>query len=43
MLKKLISTLALSLCLGGVARADTDIKFTLGWKTQGSDAPFLLA
>ena len=43
MLKKLISTLALGLCLGGVARADTDIKFTLGWKTQGSDAPFLLA
>jgi NitT/TauT family transport system substrate-binding protein len=21
----------------------TDIKFTLGWKTQGSDAPFLVA
>lgn len=21
----------------------TDIRFTLGWKTQGSDAPFLLA
>ncbi len=45
MLKKLISTLALSLCLclGGTAMAQTDIKFTLGWKTQGSDAPFLLA
>lgn len=43
MLKKLISTLALSLCLGGAALADTNIKFTLGWKTQGSDAPFLLA
>lgn len=43
MLKKLISTLALSLCLGSSAIAQTDIKFTLGWKTQGSDAPFLLA
>ncbi len=21
----------------------TDIRFTLGWKTQGSDAPFLMA
>lgn len=43
MLKKLLSTLTISLCLGGTALADTDIKFTLGWKTQGSDAPFLLA
>jgi NitT/TauT family transport system substrate-binding protein len=25
------------------AYADTNIRFTLGWKTQGSDAPFLLA
>ncbi len=25
------------------AWAQTDIRFTLGWKTQGSDAPFLLA
>ncbi len=32
--------------LAGVAPAFaelTDIRFTLGWKTQGSDAPFLLA
>ncbi|WP_227270124.1 ABC transporter substrate-binding protein [Roseobacter weihaiensis] len=36
---------ALSLLLGAVpALAEmTDIRFTLGWKTQGSDAPFLLA
>ena len=36
---------ALSLLAGAVpAFADmTDIRFTLGWKTQGSDAPFLLA
>jgi NitT/TauT family transport system substrate-binding protein len=26
-----------------VAAQSTDIRFTLGWKTQGSDAPFLLA
>ena len=25
------------------AHAQTEIRFTLGWKTQGSDAPFLLA
>ncbi|PNR00687.1 hypothetical protein C1S70_00810 [Azospirillum argentinense] len=48
MLKKLLSTLALGLCLSGPglsgpALAETNIKFTLGWKTQGSDAPFLLA
>ena len=36
---------ALSLMVGVVpAFAEmTDIRFTLGWKTQGSDAPFLLA
>lgn len=36
---------ALTLMVGTVpALADmTDIRFTLGWKTQGSDAPFLLA
>ncbi|TWA67366.1 NitT/TauT family transport system substrate-binding protein [Azospirillum brasilense] len=48
MLKTLLSTLALGLCLSGPglsgpALAETNIKFTLGWKTQGSDAPFLLA
>lgn len=36
---------ALSILAGAVpAFAEmTDIRFTLGWKTQGSDAPFLLA
>lgn len=37
---------ALALSLGAAAPAlaqDTPIRFTLGWKTQGSDAPFLLA
>jgi NitT/TauT family transport system substrate-binding protein len=36
---------ALALLAGaGPALAEmTDIRFTLGWKTQGSDAPFLLA
>jgi NitT/TauT family transport system substrate-binding protein len=32
--------------LAGISPAmaqTTDIKFTLGWKTQGSDAPFLVA
>lgn len=43
MLKTLFSTLALGLCLSGTALAETNIKLTLGWKTQGSDAPFLLA
>ncbi|WP_018260133.1 ABC transporter substrate-binding protein [Methylobacterium sp. WSM2598] len=34
----------LVLCLAaGTALADTTIKFTLGWKTQGSDAAFFLA
>lgn len=36
---------AVGIMLGAVpAFAEmTDIKFTLGWKTQGSDAPFLVA
>lgn len=35
---------ALALVAGlSPAWAQTDIRFTLGWKTQGSDAPFLLA
>ena len=29
--------------LGPALAETTDIKFTLGWKTQGSDAPFLVA
>ncbi|MDZ7875583.1 MAG: ABC transporter substrate-binding protein [Rhizobium sp.] len=43
MLKTFLSTVALGLCLNSAALADTAIKFTLGWKTQGSDAAFLLA
>ncbi|MCW0233029.1 MAG: ABC transporter substrate-binding protein [Ferrovibrio sp.] len=31
------------LIAGSAMAQDTNIKFTLGWKTQGSDAPFLLA
>ncbi|MCO4319056.1 ABC transporter substrate-binding protein [Phyllobacterium sp. 21LDTY02-6] len=43
MLKTLFSILALGFFLCGSALAETSIKLTLGWKTQGSDAPFLLA
>ena len=43
MFKTLLTTAALGLSLTGQALADTDIRFTLGWKTQGSDAPILLA
>jgi len=42
MLKTLLATAA-TLTLTGPALAETDIRFTLGWKTQGSDAPILLA
>lgn len=38
-----LSALVLTLLISGTARADTDIRFTLGWKTQGSDAAMLLA
>lgn len=31
------------LVAGSAMAQDTNIKFTLGWKTQGSDAPYLLA
>ncbi|WP_407638264.1 ABC transporter substrate-binding protein [Aureimonas frigidaquae] len=38
-----LSALSLTLLISGTALADTDIRFTLGWKTQGSDAAMLLA
>lgn len=41
-MKTLLATVA-TLTMGTAAMADTDIRFTLGWKTQGSDAPFLMA
>lgn len=44
MLKTLAATLLASFALAGSALAqETTIKFTLGWKTQGSDAAFLVA
>ena len=35
--------LGLTLFAGSAAAEDTTIKFTLGWKTQGSDAAFFYA
>ncbi|SMO80414.1 ABC transporter substrate-binding protein [Paracoccus laeviglucosivorans] len=43
MFQRLAASIALGLALTGTAMAETDIRFTLGWKTQGSDAPMLLA
>ncbi|MDB5654909.1 MAG: hypothetical protein JWQ94_2522 [Tardiphaga sp.] len=44
MLKRLSALLVGSVLLSGTAYAeDTTIKFTLGWKTQGSDAAFFYA
>ncbi|MTH65658.1 ABC transporter substrate-binding protein [Paracoccus shanxieyensis] len=43
MFQRLAASIALGLALTGTALAETDIRFTLGWKTQGSDAPMLLA
>ena len=44
MLKRLIVSALASLLLAGSAVAEeTTIKFTLGWKTQGSDAAFFYA
>jgi NitT/TauT family transport system substrate-binding protein len=43
MLMKTLLATAATLTIGTAAFADTDIRFTLGWKTQGSDAPFLMA
>ena len=44
MLKRLSAVLVGTVLLGGSAAAqETTIKFTLGWKTQGSDAAFFYA
>ncbi len=44
MLKIFAATLVANLFLAGAALAqETTIKFTLGWKTQGSDAAFFVA
>jgi NitT/TauT family transport system substrate-binding protein len=44
MMKTLTAALALGAFLSTAASAQTtDIRFTLGWKTQGSDAAFFLA
>lgn len=42
MLKSLLAAASL-IAMAAPALAQTDIRFTLGWKTQGSDAPILLA
>jgi NitT/TauT family transport system substrate-binding protein len=42
--KTIAGTLATTLLLAGAAQAQgTTVKFTLGWKTQGSDAAFFVA
>jgi NitT/TauT family transport system substrate-binding protein len=44
MLKRLAATAIAGLSLMGAASAqETTVKFTLGWKTQGSDAAFFVA
>ncbi|WP_207461609.1 ABC transporter substrate-binding protein [Azospirillum sp. SYSU D00513] len=44
MLKRLTATLVAGLLFAGAAKAEeTTIRFTLGWKTQGSDAAFFYA
>jgi NitT/TauT family transport system substrate-binding protein len=44
MLARIAATIAVALSLAGPAAAqETTIKFTLGWKTQGSDAAFFYA
>ncbi|WP_249975832.1 ABC transporter substrate-binding protein [Vreelandella olivaria] len=43
MRKAILTPLALSVFLTSTAMAATDIRFTLGWTTQGSDAAMLLA
>ena len=44
MLARIAATMAVALSLVGPAAAqETTIKFTLGWKTQGSDAAFFYA
>lgn len=43
MLSRVAATLALCLATGVATAQETTIKFTLGWKTQGSDAAFFVA
>src|ERR1700749_2768234 len=44
MLRKVTAALlGLALSAGAASAEDTTIKFTLGWKTQGSDAAFFYA
>ena len=44
MLARIAATMAVALSLAGPAVAqETTVKFTLGWKTQGSDAAFFYA
>ena len=44
MLRKVtVALLGLALSAGAAVAEDTTIKFTLGWKTQGSDAAFFYA
>jgi len=43
MLRRVAAALAICLAAGAATAQDTTIKLTLGWKTQGSDAPFFLA
>ncbi|MFK4523771.1 ABC-type nitrate/sulfonate/bicarbonate transport system substrate-binding protein [Bradyrhizobium japonicum] len=44
MLRKVtVALLGLALSTGAATADDTTIKFTLGWKTQGSDAAFFYA
>ena len=43
MMMRLIAVLLVLVLAGPVMAQDTTVKFTLGWKTQGSDAAFFLA
>jgi NitT/TauT family transport system substrate-binding protein len=43
MLKALIGSTLVATLTALPVLAETTIRFTLGWRTQGSDAPFLLA
>ena len=43
MMTRLIAVLLVLVLAGPAGAQDTTIKFTLGWKTQGSDAAFFLA
>jgi NitT/TauT family transport system substrate-binding protein len=43
MLRRVAAALAICLAAGAATAQETTIKFTLGWKTQGSDAAFFVA